>query len=190
MATKLEYDKQGLIVKQTSCARSAGTTVILERLFHTLPVRHKEFTKNLKREYHKLIHVIQCYCLISEGIKLSCSNMIGEKSTKIMSTHSKNSLKENIIEIFGLSTMNGLVKFEQAEPTTDVLVEFKLIKDDRSKKPVDPSESPSSLNSSDAEGADEPRTNYKAIFQIEGYISDCSHNCGRSAPDRQYIYVK
>ncbi len=66
-ATRLEYDSSGLIKSKTSCARSIGTTVSIENVFYSLPVRHKEFMKNLKREYHKLMHVIQCYCLISEG---------------------------------------------------------------------------------------------------------------------------
>lgn len=100
-ATKIEYDQNGLIKTKTNCARSIGTTVQLEKLFYSLPVRHKEFIKNLKREYHKLIYVIQSYCLISEGIKLSCTHVMQDKSTKIMSTQSKNNLKSNIIEIFG-----------------------------------------------------------------------------------------
>lgn len=66
-ATRLEYEPSGLIKTKTSCARSVGTTVLMENIFYSLPVRHKEFKRNLKREYHKLMHVIQCYCLISEG---------------------------------------------------------------------------------------------------------------------------
>lgn len=128
VAYRLEYDRNGVLTNRTQCARSPGTTVTLERLFYTLPVRHKEFTKNLKKEYAKLMHVIQCYCLVSEGIKLSCWNSIGggDKATKMMSTHSKNSLRENVIEIFGLSAMQGLVKFEQSEPLDEHLAEFKV----------------------------------------------------------------
>ena len=66
-ATRLEYEPSGLIKKKTSCSRNVGTTVLMENIFYSLPVRHKEFKRNLKREYHKLMHVIQCYCLISEG---------------------------------------------------------------------------------------------------------------------------
>lgn len=128
VAYRLEYDRNGVLINRTKCARSPGTTVQLEKLFYTLPVRHKEFTRNLKKEFSKLMHVIQCYCLVSEGVKLSCYNTIGDKATKMMSTHSKNSLKENIIEIFGLAAMQNLVKFEQTEPSEDHLVEFKVAK--------------------------------------------------------------
>ena len=34
-----------------------GTTVVLENLFSTLPVRHKEFIRNLKREFGKMVQV-------------------------------------------------------------------------------------------------------------------------------------
>lgn len=175
VATRLEYEKTGIIKSQTQCARSPGTTVTLEKLFHTLPVRHKEFIKNLKREYHKLMHVVQSYCLISEGIKISCFNIMNDKSTKLISTHSKNSLKDNIIEIFSLNSFNTLIKFEQSEPTNEVLADYKLI----------------TIREGVEEGAEESQEchQYLDMFQIEGYISSCSHNQGRSAPDRQYFYV-
>lgn len=128
LAYRLEYDRNGLLVSRTQCARSPGTTVALERLFCTLPVRHKEFIRNLKKEYAKLMHVLQCYCLISNGVKLTCWNTLErDKAVKMMSTNAKNNLKENIIEIFGLICIQGLVKFEQYEPTEEHLAELKVI---------------------------------------------------------------
>nr|AGH55784.1 PMS2 [Brachionus calyciflorus] len=180
VATRLEYDKTGIIKTQTQCARPIGTTVILEKLFHTLPVRHKEFIKNLKREYHKLMHVIQSYCLISEGVKISCFNIISDKSTKLISTHSKNSLKDNIIEIFSLNAFNTLIKFDQAEPTNEILIEYKLI---------NPGSEIQSETGDNLVEMSQEISKYSEHFKIEGYISSCSHNQGRSAPDRQYFYV-
>jgi len=88
-----------------------------------------------------------------------------------MSTYSKNDLKSNIIEIFGLSAINSMVKVVQSEPDEDILVEYKL-------------KSPTS-------NPDQPvaETHYSDLLQIEGYISSCAHGSGRSAPDRQYIYI-
>jgi DNA mismatch repair protein PMS2 len=186
-AFRLEYDKSGIIKSKAQCARAPGTTVTLEKLFHTLPVRHKEFTKNLKREYHKLMHLIQCYCLISDGVKLSCFHTQGDKSTKLMSTHSKNSLKENVIEIFGLSSFQSLVKFEQIDPDEEILAEFKVVnqlaRQDNEESPADATE-----DNRNGSSLDEMRKKNN-LFQLEGFISSCSHGQGRSAPDRQYIYV-
>jgi DNA mismatch repair protein PMS2 len=160
-ATKLEYDPTGNIKTKKPCARSNGTSVILENLFYSLPVRHKEFLKNIKKEYSKLLYLIQSYCLISDGVKFTCFNTISSKCTKLISTNSKNTLKDNIIEIFGIQSMNNSVKFEQAcELNEEIKVEFKI----------------DCLAECD-------------LFQIEGYISNCKNNHGRSAQDRQYLYI-
>ena len=39
------------------CFCVSGTTVVLENLFSTLPVRHKEFVRNLKKEFGKMVQV-------------------------------------------------------------------------------------------------------------------------------------
>ena len=49
VATRIEYDPNGVVKAKTSVAREAGTTVYLQRLFHSLPVRYREFQKNLKK---------------------------------------------------------------------------------------------------------------------------------------------
>ena len=67
--TKIVYDANGIIVSEIPAARSVGTTVVLSSLFHSLPVRRKEFERNLKREFAKMTHVLTAYCLISTGIR-------------------------------------------------------------------------------------------------------------------------
>ena len=49
VASRIEYDSNGAIRSVSKCAREQGTTLSLQRLFHSLPVRHKEFLKNLKK---------------------------------------------------------------------------------------------------------------------------------------------
>ena len=51
VGTQLEYDKSGNLTTTNVVARNKGTTVSLQGLFKTLPVRYKAFQKNLKREY-------------------------------------------------------------------------------------------------------------------------------------------
>jgi DNA mismatch repair protein PMS2 len=105
-----------------------------------------------------------------------------------MSTHSKNDLKSNITEIFGLSSMNNMVKLVQCEPDEDTMVEFKLKA--APKKPNNETFDDSvSEKSEESNEINEPSTNYADLLQIEGYISNCTHNSGRGAPDRQYIYI-
>lgn len=69
LATKIDYDRNGKIVNESPIARGQGTTVILENLFTTLPVRRKEFLKNLKKEFNKMCNLLYSYCLVSQGIR-------------------------------------------------------------------------------------------------------------------------
>ena len=102
IGAKIEYNHDGLITKQQATARTQGTTVTLQNLFSTLPVRHKEFLRNIKREYTKMMQVLQGYCVISSGVRISCCN-IGEKGKKslALATHGNNEMKENISNVFG-----------------------------------------------------------------------------------------
>lgn len=101
-ATRLEYDHNGRLISKNPCARDVGTTVSLQNLFSTLPVRHREFLRNIKREFSKLVHVLQGYCLVSTGIRITCSNQ-GEKGKKttIVSTNGSKQVKDNITCVFG-----------------------------------------------------------------------------------------
>ena len=99
---KLEFDYDGKLTSKTPCAREIGTTVIVSQLFHSLPVRHKEFQRNIKKEFPKLSSVLQAYGIISTGIRLSCINVADKnKKTTIISTHGFESILDNIANVFG-----------------------------------------------------------------------------------------
>lgn len=51
VGTKLVFDQKGHLVQKSPHPRQQGTTVSLQQLFYTLPVRHKEFQRNIKKEY-------------------------------------------------------------------------------------------------------------------------------------------
>ena len=69
MGALIRYDSGGVILSETPAPRSVGTTVVLGNLFHSLPVRRKQFEKNLKREFAKMTHVLTAYCIISTGVR-------------------------------------------------------------------------------------------------------------------------
>lgn len=101
-ATRLEYDHNGKLLSKNACARDVGTTVSLQHLFSTLPVRHREFLRNIKREFSKLVHVLQGYCLVSTGVRITCSNQVEKgKKTTIVSTNGSKQVKDNITCVFG-----------------------------------------------------------------------------------------
>ncbi|XP_065749532.1 mismatch repair endonuclease PMS2 isoform X3 [Phocoena phocoena] len=70
VGTRLVFDHNGKILQKTPYPRPRGTTVSVQQLFYTLPVRHKEFQRNIKKEFSKMVQVLHAYCIISAGVRL------------------------------------------------------------------------------------------------------------------------
>ena len=74
--TKLEFDLSGKLKGSSVVAAKQGSTVVVESLFHNLPVRRKELEKSIKREYNKVMQLLHAYACISVGVKFSVSNQM------------------------------------------------------------------------------------------------------------------
>ncbi|XP_072753425.1 mismatch repair endonuclease PMS2 [Anoplolepis gracilipes] len=157
---KLEFDQNGVLRKKEPCAREKGTTVHVKNIFKNLPVRAKEFQKNLKKEYTRTIQVLYSYCLVSTNIKIACYNLIASKSPHlIVATRSTDSILDNINSVFGKKSLDGIIKLELQSPDEATLEEYNLPND------------------------------ITIDFDWECYVSTCDHAIGRSSPDRQFFYV-
>ncbi|CAG8598738.1 3095_t:CDS:2, partial [Diversispora eburnea] len=73
---KLEYNFNGELIKTTSVARERGTTIILQNLFESVPVRYRDFKKNVKREFGKTLTLLQAYAIICKNVKIICTNQL------------------------------------------------------------------------------------------------------------------
>lgn len=62
VGARLSYDRSGTLTSQESVARAVGTTVAVAKLFAPLPVRYKEFHRNIRREYGRLLSILQVHC--------------------------------------------------------------------------------------------------------------------------------
>ncbi len=115
--TRLEYDHQGHIKSQATAPRAPGTTVVLKELFKTLPVRYKEFHRNLKRDYGKMLALLQAYALICRSVRLVVTHAVGHapRST-VVHTQGAGTLRDNIITVLGAKAVAGLQPFEAALP--------------------------------------------------------------------------
>ncbi|CAO3589809.1 unnamed protein product [Absidia cylindrospora] len=110
---RLEYDHQGHLISQTPVARSMGTTIQLQDLFHSLPVRQREFKRNIKRDYGKALSVIQAYGIISTGIRIVASNQPAKGSKmRVLSTNGNDSVRENLANVFGAKVTTQILPFE------------------------------------------------------------------------------
>lgn len=109
VATHLTFDHSGLLIAERNTARQVGTTVTVKKLFSTLPVRSKEFQRNIRKEYGKLITLLNAYALISKGVRLVCTNSsLKNAKSVVLKTQGSGSLKDNIITVFGMSTFTCL----------------------------------------------------------------------------------
>ncbi|MED6155508.1 hypothetical protein PIB30_006016 [Stylosanthes scabra] len=109
VATHLTFDHSGLLVAEKKTARQVGTTVTVKKLFSNLPVRSKEFSRNIRREYGKLVSLLNAYALIAKGVRFVCTNTTGKNvRSVVLKTQGSNSLKDNIITVLGMNTFNCL----------------------------------------------------------------------------------
>ncbi|NXW28967.1 PMS2 endonuclease, partial [Phaetusa simplex] len=162
VGTRLVFDHNGKITQKTPFPRQHGTTVNIQQLFYTLPVRHKEFQRNIKKEYAKMVQVLQAYCIVSKGVRINCTNQVGQgKKSSVVSTTGSASLKENIGAVFGQKQLQTLIPFVQLPPNEAVCEEY-------------------GLNATDI-----PLN----LYSIAGFISRCDHGVGRSTTDRQFFFI-
>uniref|UniRef100_G1MRL9 Mismatch repair endonuclease PMS2 n=1 Tax=Meleagris gallopavo TaxID=9103 RepID=G1MRL9_MELGA len=111
IGTRLVFDHNGKITQKAPYPRQRGTTVSVQQLFHTLPVRHKEFQRNIKK-----VRNMQKW-----------SRYFGQgKKSPVVSTAGGLNLKENIGAVFGKKQLQSLIPFVQLPPSEAVCEEYGL----------------------------------------------------------------
>ncbi|KAL2510553.1 DNA mismatch repair protein PMS1 [Abeliophyllum distichum] len=109
VASHLTFDRSGLLTGERKTARQFGTTVTVKKLFSNLPVRCKEFRRNIRKEYGKLITLLNAYALISKGVRLVCTNTTSKNvKSVVLKTQGCGSLRDNIVTLFGMGTVSCL----------------------------------------------------------------------------------
>ena len=110
---ELHYDREGELIKNKKIAFSKphGTSIVISQLFKTLPVRYKDFTKNIKKEYSNLLSILQSYAIIQTDVCFIVKN--DNKMVINTSNNSKkNSVRNNIGNIFGWKLIEKLTKID------------------------------------------------------------------------------
>lgn len=181
VAIKIELNHEGKIKKRQPCARSFGTTVTLTNLFETLPVRRRDFLRNIKKEFTKMCQILQAYCLVSRGVRIICSNQTPKGSKSIViQTHGSQAISDNISAIFGSRQVNDILELKCPLKDNDgVAIPADILMEQLQ----------NDIGDSLRLTKDDILQLYDSKFKLEGYISCCSHGSGRSSKDRQYFYV-
>ncbi|CAM9655997.1 unnamed protein product [Lampetra fluviatilis] len=162
VGTRLVFDREGHVAQRCAVARTPGTTVTLAHLFSCLPVRHKEFLRSLKKEFSKMVHVLQAYCVMAAGVRIACSNQSGAggKRSVVLATAGAPTVRENIAAVFGAKQLQTLLPLQQSTPSPELYEEFGLHTGELA-----------------------------TTFQLSGFVSRCDHGAGRSSADRQFLFV-
>lgn len=165
---KLQFDMSGKLTGTSVSSAQKGTTVYVEELFCTLPVRRKELEKNIKREYGKVISLLYQYACVSVGVRFSVSNQMPKgKKVLVFSTKSNTTTKENITNVFGAKTLLALLRL-------DLHLDMA------------PSTGPSTQG---ARNWSTQATDRSMVVHVDGHISKPVFGEGRQAPDRQMYFV-
>ncbi|KAJ4415123.1 ATP-binding mismatch repair protein [Neurospora sp. IMI 360204] len=164
-ATKLEFETSGKLKSTSVVSGQRGTTVSVENLFKSLPVRRRELERNIKREWGKVVNLLNQYACIQTGVKFTVSQQPTKgKRMVLFSTKGNPTTRENIINVFGVKTMTALIAMDlrlQLKPSNTGLL-------------------------SKAPATDQDTT---TEVRICGHISRPAHGKGRQTPDRQMFYV-
>ncbi|KAK5703292.1 ATP-binding mismatch repair protein [Elasticomyces elasticus] len=165
---KLDFEVSGKLKSTGVSAAQRGTTVTVDELFYNLPVRRKELEKNIKREYGKVLSLLNAYACISVGVRFTVSNHMPKgKKVVAFSTKSNTTTKENIVNVFGAKMLLSLMKLD-------------LHLD------MSPSNGPSTQG---ARNWATQATDRSMEVQVQGHISRPVFGEGRQAPDRQMFFV-
>lgn len=145
-------------------AAQKGTTVSVENLFQNLPVRRRELERNIKREWGKVISLLNQYACIQTGVKFTVSQTPNKgKRIVLFSTKANKTTRENIVNVFGAKTISALV-------TLDLKLELEA------------------TSGSSQRWTNQEDGGSKEIL-VKGYVSRPNHGEGRQTPDRQMFYV-
>ncbi|EEY70560.1 mismatch repair endonuclease pms1, putative [Phytophthora infestans T30-4] len=117
VGTLLMYDASGALVKETKKARPTGTTVAVEELFKPLAVRYKDFKRNIKKHYAKLLKVLQAYAVSCANVKICVFNITGKNSSRhvVLATQAHQTMGENIANVFGTKFFRTLIRSSTTE---------------------------------------------------------------------------
>ncbi|KAF8367282.1 pms-2 [Pristionchus pacificus] len=168
VATRLHFDHSGVIEKREAVPMEMGTTVEVRSLFTTLPVRRKEFERSAKRDFHKVVGVVQEFALATPSVRFNVYSelaTVGRRYHALSTPGGDASLSQVITELFGGSeAKNEVIEIHSDETTME--------------------------GGGLEEGqVDEETVKEAREMRLDGFVSSPLHDNGRTSSERQFVYV-
>ncbi|KAJ2742185.1 ATP-binding mismatch repair protein [Coemansia sp. BCRC 34301] len=121
MGTQLEYDANGELVGRTAVARERGTTVVVGALFSRWPVRLQDLKRNARREYARLVGIIEQYAIISAQARITLANQSGRAAPVVaVRTPPHADRLARLLAVFGAHLRPHITCFERRVGQTAV----------------------------------------------------------------------
>nr|WJN24952.1 mismatch repair protein [Pseudozyma flocculosa] len=180
MGTILQLNRSGMVESDSGkAARQRGTTITIQGLFKSLPVRRKEFERNLRREYTKAQNLLQAYALVTKGVRWTTTNTpaAGRKTPQfsVNSSNAENYLSANVSALFGAKAVPTLMPLN-LELTFSVA---------RSRSKLHTT-AEANDDGGDEQSASRDET---STVNVVGLISKPIYGSGRTSSDRQFFYI-
>lgn len=111
----LEYSKNGDLASKTTTSHPKGTTIKVSELFENLPVRKSNLQKNFKKEFQRMVTSILPYFIVLNDVRLILFHDENKNKKKLMmKTNGNKLLKDNVVNVYGSSGLNGLEEFKSS----------------------------------------------------------------------------
>jgi len=187
IGARLEYDRNGRLVKQTPCARATGTTVKIVGLFRPQPVRFKQFKKYAKNHFADLVSLLQAYAVVAADVRIIGNHRSAKGNRKqFLSTQATSDMHKRIAAVFGTKFLRTL-EAVHIDFVVDVAGGTAQVRSDADK--ADSSSGASSDKSGDRAPKAASAGSGQAECQIVGYVSKIGQGIARGNNSRQFIYV-
>ncbi|KAL7682364.1 putative ribosomal protein S5 domain 2-type [Plasmopara halstedii] len=146
-----------------------------------LPVRFKDFQRNIKRHYAKLLKVLQAYAVSSVNVKMCVFNITGKNATRnvVLATQAQQTMGDNIANVFGTKFLRTLVR-----------VDFMLncsLSDENERDYIADQVDSDEKHGLFASGI-EPKLR-RQERKVEGYVSKVGAGVGRCDNDRLFCFI-
>ncbi|KJP89228.1 hypothetical protein AK88_01106 [Plasmodium fragile] len=112
----LKFDNLGRLSHEEPTARLRGTTVSCENIFKNIPIRKKDFIKNIKSQLSDLLLLMQQYAIIYSHVKFSIQNVVTVKGNvknmnMLLTNGGKETIKNSVHTIYGKRNIGNLIDF-------------------------------------------------------------------------------
>lgn len=149
------------------------------RALQPLVVRYKDFQRNIKKHYAKMLKVLQAYAVSCANVKICVLNITGKNASRnvVLATQAHQTMGENIANVFGIKFFKTLMR-------VDFKLNSSVKKDGAGKNDYD-----NFIDEQKGPAIEIEKVMSHKRREVEGYVSKVGAGVGRSDTDRQFFFI-